>query len=88
MAPRPLHIMPVALAARAVPCPPSSTPRHARQVNNKAAFPLALVAAKVAQPFPAMLDVLVAQLHKECPLTVPRAYVHDPQRITNNQYYR
>ncbi|GFR52145.1 hypothetical protein Agub_g14660 [Astrephomene gubernaculifera] len=58
------------------------------QQNNKAAFPLALVVVKVSQVVPELMELLLALLHKACPLAVPRAYVHDPARITNNAYYR
>ncbi|GLC49071.1 hypothetical protein PLESTB_000179300 [Pleodorina starrii] len=58
------------------------------QLNNKAAFPLSLVAVKVSSVFPDLLDLLIALIQKTCPLAIPRSYVHDPAKISNNAYYR
>ncbi|KAG2495219.1 hypothetical protein HYH03_006825 [Edaphochlamys debaryana] len=58
------------------------------QTNNKAAFPLALVVVRVSQVIPELLPTMVALMHKSCPLSVPRGYVHDTARISNNAYYR
>ncbi len=43
---------------------------------------------KVSQVVPELLDMLIALIQKACPLAVPRSYVHDPAKISNNAYYR
>ncbi|KXZ49189.1 hypothetical protein GPECTOR_22g779 [Gonium pectorale] len=58
------------------------------QLNNKAAFPLALVVVKLSGPFPELMPLIVALIHKACPLAIPRSYVHDTAKISNNAYYR
>ncbi|KAJ9507996.1 hypothetical protein QJQ45_021330, partial [Haematococcus lacustris] len=60
--------------------------------NNKAAFPLATVLVKVSTRFPDLMALTLGLLHRQCVLTVPRAFLmEDPAsgaRITAAQHHR
>lgn len=56
--------------------------------NNRAAFPIATVVVKLSTQFPELMDLMVGALHREMPVAVPMAFVHDPALLTTAQYYR
>jgi len=57
-------------------------------LNNKAAYPLALVLVKVSTQFPTLMEMMVALLHREVPTAVPMSVVHDEAVLTSTQYHR
>lgn len=44
--------------------------------------------SQLSTQFPELMELMIAELHKEVPVSVPMSFVHDPSLLSTAQYYR